>query len=285
MLSHYSCTNCGAWHQHFATPPACFVCSDVRNALPEDGWNFLSAGQMRDREEISELTMTWRQVTDDIWMYTNNPLVGIGSSGYVIVRPEGNVAFEAAGWYTQAALAHIESIGGIATLTCSHPHGMGALWQLQNKFSPEVVMQKEGVRFTKAFDVHFPWDETLQLDEEISLHHVGGHYEGHNVLYYRKEKALFCGDALKFDTDERGDVHGISCHKAFHKQIPLSHDELRTYKRVIGALDFTQAFTPFEHGRGVTTGDAVQLFDEQLALRRTNAKAMQFAEVRRVKNI
>ncbi len=283
-LTHYSCTNCGAWHQYFATPPACFVCSDVRNALPEDGWNFLSAGQMRDREESGELKMTWKQVTDDVWMYTNSPLIGIGSSGFLVRRPEGNMAFEAAGWYTQPAIEHIRSLGGIATLSCSHPHGMGALWQLQKEFSPEVVMQKEGVRYTKAFDVHFPWDERLDLDEELSLHHVGGHYEGHNVLYYRREKALFCGDALKFDTDAQGTVHGLSCHKAFHKQIPLSHNEIRKYRDVFSTLDFTQAFTPFEHGPGVTTADALRLFDEQLSARRTSARAMPMGEAHRVSN-
>ena len=39
-LSPWTCTNCGHWQRWFATPPSCPVCTDVRNALPDDGWDF-----------------------------------------------------------------------------------------------------------------------------------------------------------------------------------------------------------------------------------------------------
>lgn len=271
-LHHYCCSDCGAWQEYFATPPFCFVCCDVRNALPADGWRFVSARQMREREERGEATTHWEWVNEDIVKFMNQPLIGIGSCGYLIVRPQGNVAFEAAAWYSQEALDFIASLGGIATLSCSHPHGMGALWQLQERFSPEVAIQRDGVQYTKAFRVTVAYDLTLELDDELSLHLVGGHYEGHAVLHDRKRKALFCGDALKFETNAEGATTHLSCHKAFHKRIPLSHDEIRTYRRVIGALHFTQAFTPFEHAPRITTADAVALFDYQLASRRTSTQ-------------
>jgi len=269
-LAHWVCASCGGWQEDFARPAACFVCSDVRNALPEDGYVFTTADAMREREERSALAMVWRQVDEGIVMFSNEPAVGIGSRGYLLLRPGGNVGFEAASWYTEEALAYIASVGGIATLSCSHPHGMGALWQLQRRFSPEVVMQRDAVRFTKAFAVDYVYDDGLVLDEGLSLHLVGGHYEGQAVLHHAERRALFCGDALKFETDERGAITGLSCHKAFHKRIPLSHEELRTYRRVIGALDFDQAFSPFGHGPGITTADAVRLYDQQLASRRTS---------------
>ncbi len=269
-LAHWLCDNCGGWQEHFASPPACFVCSDVRNALPEDGYRFATAGEMREREERAAVRTVWRHVDEDLVMFSNEPALGIGSSGYLLVRPGGNVGFEAASWYTAEALAFIGSLGGIATLSCSHPHGMGALWQLQRHFSPEVVMQRDAVRFTKAFAVDFVYDDVLLLGEGLTLHLVGGHYEGQAVLHDARHRALFCGDALKFETGEHGAITGLSCHKAFHKRIPLSHEELRTYRRVIGALDFTQAFSPFAHGPGIATGDAVRLYDEQLARPRTS---------------
>ena len=279
-LTHWVCASCGGWQEDFARPSACFVCSDVRNALPADGYAFATADEVREREERSELKTVWRHVDEDIVMFSNAPAVGIGSSGYVLVRPGGNVGFEAASWYTEEALAFIASIGGIATLSCSHPHGMGALWQLQRHFSPEVVMQRDAVRFTKAFAVDFVYDDVLDLGEGLSLHLVGGHDEGQAVLHDAKRRALFCGDALKFETGEHGAITGLSCHKAFHKRIPLSHEELRTYRRVIGALDFAQAFSPFAHGPGITTHDAVRLYDEQLASRRTSVASFPLSRPR-----
>lgn len=272
-LNHYSCVNCGSWQEYFAAPPLCFVCSDVRNALPDDGWKFVSANEMRERERGGEIVCTWREITKDVWMFTNSPQIGIGSSGYLIVRERGNIAFEAAGWYTRAALEQIEKLGGINFLSASHPHGFGAIWQLEKESEPEfVAFHKDAVQFTKALHVNFVFDDVLEIDDSASLHFVGGHYEGHSVLYLKPQKMLFCGDALKFDLDDAGKTVGVSCHKAFHKQIPLSRGEVEHYKRVIGALEFRQACTPFEYSDDATTADAVRLFDELLKAKQMSTK-------------
>ena len=42
-LAHWVCASCGGWQEDFARPAACFVCSDVRNALPQDGYVFTTA--------------------------------------------------------------------------------------------------------------------------------------------------------------------------------------------------------------------------------------------------
>ena len=279
-LAHFMCTHCGAWHEWFAAPPACFVCSDVRNALPADGFVFDREGDLAGRSARRELATTWRYVDEDIVMFSNAPALGIGSSGYVIVRPEGNIGFEAAAWYTDEALAFLASIGGLASLSCSHPHGMGALWQLQRRFDPEVVVHRDAVRFTKAFEVDFTFDDTLDIGDGLTLYHVGGHYEGQAVLHDRRRRALFCGDALKFEWNDEGAMMGLSCHKAFSKHIPLSHGELREYLRVIGALDFDQAFSPFEHGPGVTTAEVVQFYTVQLSRPRPTTSAIPFTEAK-----
>lgn len=260
-LTPFMCANCGSWQKYFATPPDCPVCSDVRNALPEDGWEFKTPA------EVDLLvSTTWHQPTPGIVMFQNRPTVGIGPCGYLILHPEGNIAFEAAGWYSADALAHIQSLGGIRFLSASHPHGFGALWQLQDRFHPpHMVMQREAVRFTKAFRVNYPFDDECELMSGATLHYVGGHYEGQSVLYHEPTGSLFAGDSLKFELDAQGHATGVSCHKAFHNQIPLSHAEVRKYREVLGRLPFRQVFTPFEHVPHATREDAMRLFDAHLA--------------------
>ncbi len=224
---------------------------------------------MLEQEGNGELVCTWRQIETDIWMFSNSPQLGIGSSGYLIVRPTGNIAFEAAGWYTQNALEQIKTLGGIRFLSSSHPHGFGALWQLQRECQPETVaFQREAIRFTKAFDVNFAFDDLLEIDDDAALFYVGGHYEGQSILYYAGQKMLFSGDALKFEA-EAGKTTGVSCHKAFHKQIPLSRSEIEKYQSVLSALDFRQVCTPFEHTPDATTEDAERLFKTLLESKRT----------------
>lgn len=265
----YGCANCGFWQEYFAAPPACPVCSDVRNALPENGWRFASRAEMKQRERQNEIECSWLEIDRGIWMFSNSPQIGIGSSGYLILGAEGNIAFEAAGWYTEAALNQIRELGGIRFLSASHPHGFGALWQLEKTFEPEfTVFQREAVQFTKALNVNFVFDDELEINADSKLFHVGGHYEGQSVLFYEPAKMLFCGDALKFET-ENGKTTAVSCHKAFHKQIPLSKQEIEKYRTVLSRLDFRQVCTPFEHCPDASAADAMRLFDQELAAART----------------
>ena len=279
-LEHYTCTNCGYWQHYFAAPPDCPVCSDVRNALPESGWEFVSATEMLERERRGEVKCRWREIDDGIWMFSNEKPLGIGSSGYLIVRETGNIAFESPGWWTEDAIKFIDSLGGLRFVSSSHPHGFGAIYQIQEYF-PEaaVAFQREAVQFTKAFAVNLVFDDVLAIDEAATLYHVGGHYEGQSVLYYEPRKILFCGDALKFDLDESGQTVSISCHKAFHKQIPLSKKEIENYLRIIGGLDFRQACSPFEYAPDAKTSDAVRLFQMQLESHRTTAAPMPLKKI------
>ena len=96
----------------------------------------------------------------------------------------------------------------------------------------------------------------------LTLHHTGGHYEGHSILYDAERRAVFCGDALKIDFDADGTAQRISCHKAYHKQIPLSRGEAQRYREVFAKLDFTAAFTPFECATNIDTKAALALLDD-----------------------
>ena len=259
-LTHYACANCGFWQLHFATPPDCPVCTDVRNDLPEDGWRFLPAAEV-----AATHTTHARQVAPDLWAFTTTPALGLAGTGWLLVRPEGNTAFEGAPFYDDAALDRIAALGGVTWLSGSHAHGYGALWQLQARFRPELAIHKDDLHMTKAFAVTTPYDETHPLAPGLTLHHVGGHYEGQAALHDERGRRLFCGDMFKVDQDEGGRSHAISSHKAFHKDIPLTHGELRHYRDVIAPLEFDAILTPFEYASEVGREVALSVLDEALA--------------------
>ncbi len=260
-LTPYACGNCGFWQRYFAAPPDCPVCTDVRNDLPEDGWRFHTVADARDR-----LTGHWRRLDRDLVAFSTAPPFGLNGTGWLLLHPDGNVAFEAAPFYTDAMLEEIARLGGIRTLAASHAHGYGALWQLQDAFAPEILaIQKDDLRMTKAFRVTWPYDDQLELRPGLTLHHVGGHYEGQAVLHDASRRILFCGDAFKIDQDANGNNLAVSTHKAFHKAIPLSAAEVRRYRDVIASLDFDTVCTPFEYAPGVDRSIALAVLDDQFA--------------------
>jgi hypothetical protein len=259
-LKPYACANCGHWQRYFAAPPDCPVCTDTRNDLPEDGWRFLPEAEVRPM-----LQGYWRRLDRDIVAFSTTPPLGLNGTGWLLLHPEGNIAFEAAPFYTDEMLAEIERLGGIRFLAASHVHGYGALWQLQDVFKPEVLaIQKEDLWLTKAFRVTWPYDDALELRPGLTLHHVGGHYEGQAVLHDAHRKILFCGDAFKVDQDAAGHNTAVSTHKAFHKSIPLTPAEIRRYRAVIAELDFDTVCTPFEHAPGIGRDIALAVLDDQL---------------------
>lgn len=258
-LSYYACANCGFWQRHFA-PPDCPVCTDTRNDLPEDGWRFLPEEEVRATHSGEA-----RQVADDLWAFTTQPALGLAGTGWLITRPEGNIAFEAAPYYSDAMLERIRALGGIAILAASHAHGYGAQFQLQRAFDPMLAIQRDDLRMTKAFRVTLPYDDVLELAPGYTLHHVGGHYEGQAALHDAPGRRLFCGDMFKIDQDEAGRSHSISSHKAFHKDIPLTHAELRRYRDVIAPLEFDAVLTPFEYAPEIGRAQALAALDEGLA--------------------
>ena len=259
-LSHFACANCGFWQLHFA-PPDCPVCTDVRNDLPEDGWRFLPEAEVAASHDGS-----FREVAEGLWAFTTSPQLGLGGSGWLIVRAEGNIAFEAAPYYSAPMLAKIAELGGIAALAASHPHGYGALFQLQREFDPPVVaIHKDDLNYTKALQVTAPYDDTLDLAPGYTLHHVGGHYAGQAALHDAKGKRLFCGDMFKIDQDAEGRSTHVSSHKAFHKDIPLTHGELQRYRDVIAPLAFDAVLTPFEYAPEIGRETALAALDDALA--------------------
>lgn len=259
-LTPYSCANCGHWQRWFAEPPSCPVCTDVRNALPDDGWRWLTPADVAGREA------RWAEVTPGVTGFWIEPNPGLGTTGWLIDTADGPVAWEGAGYYPPAALAEIRRRGGLRVVGSSHVHGYGALFQLQDEFAPEVLaVGVQDLAWTKAFRVTWPVDERLELAPGLVVHRTGGHFPGHNVLHDERRGILFCGDALKVDLAEDGTPVGLSCHKAYHAQIPLSHAEVARARELIAPLDFEAVATPFEYAAPVSTKQVLALFDRQLA--------------------
>lgn len=261
-LPAWVCANCGFWQKFFERPGNCPVCLDHRHVLPEGGWEFLSSEEAARRERC-----VFDEVEPGIWRYRAEPALGISPSGYVVVRPEGNIAFEGALFYSEEALEHISSLGGVSFLSASHPHSYGAMWQLRERFDPEVILHRDDLSWATAFAVTRPFDERFRIGADAEIIHTGGHFAGHSILHLPERRIAFAGDAVKLELEDERTANGISAHKAFVRRVPLTESELRRYREVFSKLDFTQTFTPFEQCRNVGKAEIVRLLDAQLETR------------------
>ena len=257
-LSPFVCTNCGFWQRCAARPDACPVCLDFRHTPAENGFEFWTAP-----EAAARIDTHWHEA-DGMMVFHAEPPLGIGPRGYLVALPGGNLLFENPAWYSDGALDAIAARGGVRWLAASHPHAYGALWRVQERFAPETVaIARPDLPWTNAFRVNHPYDDALELAPGATLLCTGGHFDGHAVLHLRDRRVLFAGDMVKFHLADN--PPGISTHKGFNRQIPMSHAEIRRYQEVVGPLAFDEVYTTFEHApRGVGTRDAVLgLFEAQ----------------------
>ena len=258
------CTNCGFWQRHFETPPSCPLCLDARHVLPVDGWRFLDVEEAR-----AAYPMHRRELEPGVWAYWNDPVDGIGARAYLFVGEGGNLMFEGAAIFQDEALEHIESLGGVDVLSASHPHSYGALWQLQERFEPELALHPGDLPWWGAFRVTRPFDAALSALPGVELRHTGGHFDGHTVAWDAARRIVCCGDALKFELDPDDDRRAlaVSTHKAFVRGVPCTPDECRRYRDVFASLAFEQTWTPFEAAANSGREEAVALFDLMLDTR------------------
>jgi glyoxylase-like metal-dependent hydrolase (beta-lactamase superfamily II) len=264
QLPAFYCENCGFWQRHFAEPTSCPLCIDARHVLPQTGWRFHDLdGAQRS------FPCHWTEVEPGVWRFFNDPVTGIGPSSYLIETPDGNMAFEGCAVFSEAALDHIAGRGGVQVLAASHPHSYGAIWQLQDRFDPELALHPGDLAWSGALQVSWPFDDRLEPLPGLELHLTAGHFDGHTVLYDRSRRILFSGDCLKFELDPADPRRAltISAHKAFVRGIPLTPHELRRYRDVFAALDFVQTWTPFEQAANSGRREALALIDGMLASR------------------
>lgn len=236
------------------------MCLDSRHVVPIDAWVFRQPGQASE-----DFPMHWEELLPGVWRFWNDPVDGIGSHSYLICKPAGNVLFEGAAIYSEAALAKIQALGGVQVVSASHPHSYGALWQIQDHFDAGVALHTADFAWSGAFRVTHPFDTSLELVSGLRLIHTGVHFAGHAVLHDTHRGILFCGDALKFEfnsSDPRVAV-SISTHKAFVRGVPLTIKETQHYKEIFSALAFTRTYTPFEQIHNVDSA-TVKAFLERV---------------------
>lgn len=87
-LTPWACAHFGFWQKHLA-PTACPVYEDMRNDLPADGLHFLPEAKVAARS-----TGRWRELYGKLVAFRMSPSLGLDGTGWLLLHPDGNTAFE-----------------------------------------------------------------------------------------------------------------------------------------------------------------------------------------------
>ena len=252
---HVVCATCAVEYGGGPLPDVCVICDDERQWVPRSGqaWTtvseLVSAGHRTVVEELEP----------GLVGIGTAPSVGIGQTGKLVVTGHGNVLFDVPGLIDDAAVAAIESRGGLAAIVASHPHmyGVQSLYSRAFDDVPVLVARADASFLPLHASSVRLWDEAHEIVPGVHLEQIGGHFPGSTVALFTGadgQDVLLAGDGIFPGPEGRT----VSFLRSYPNRIPLSAAVVRRIADQVARLDFERLYNNF---RGVVpegAGDVVE---------------------------
>jgi hypothetical protein len=145
---------------------------------------------------------------------------------------------------------HIRALGGLVAITASHPHfytGM-AEWSEVLGDVPILLPEADAKYATRPGPNVRTWSgDVLEILPGVTLHRLGGHFEGSSVLEWKAgaegRGAIFVGDTMQVAADP----HWVSFMRSYPNMIPLSARTVRTIAERAAGLQFDRLYGGWWH--------------------------------------
>jgi hypothetical protein len=235
-MPRFICATCGTqFPDSEAPPPACPICEDARQWVPEDGQQWTTMDELA--REHHNVVRTDGELTG----IGTEPAFAIGQRALLVPCGERMVMWDCVTLLDDVAVAAIEERGGLAAIAISHPHYYSAMVEWARRFGCPVLLHADDAHWVLRQDPAVEhWEgEKLSLAGGLTLVRCGGHFTGGTVLHWAGGAggagALLSGDIVQVIPDRRH----VSFMYSYPNLIPLPEDEVR---HIAGAL----APYPFE---------------------------------------
>ncbi|MGO4104488.1 MBL fold metallo-hydrolase [Leifsonia sp. YAF41] len=238
------CLACGLEHADTAAPPpACEICSEERQFVPPTGQTWTTS----ERLESSGSVLREELVEPGLRRVTVTPRVGIGQHALLVQTSEGNLLWEPPGFISEAGVRLVRDLGGIAAVTGSHPHLMGAMVSWSQAFGGAPIYVAAADRaWTRRPDpaiVH--WSGEANPLPGIRLVQCGGHFAGSSVLHWADgaegRGVIFTGDTVFIGPDGRT----VSAMRSYPNLLPLPEGAVGQILDRLEPLPYDRAYGSF----------------------------------------
>lgn len=248
-LSHPICVTCGV--QRTTTADGCAICQDERQYV---GWN---GQEWMSLEEISAAGYTnlVEEIEPGLWGIGTEPRFAIGQRSLLVQTDAGNVLWDCISLIDDATVARVESLGGIAAISASHPHFYGSMVEWSRAFGRAPIFlpvaDREWVGRDDAAYVFY--EDVAEPVAGLTLVRCGGHFEGSAVLHWGDGAggagALLSGDTIQVVLDRRH----VSFMRSYPNLIPVGPAAISEILRRIEPFPFDRLYGGW-WGRNIVEG-------------------------------
>ncbi len=239
------CATCGIEHPDTASPPAgtCVICADERQWVPMSGQRWTTSAELTaDGHAVSV-----DELEPDLYGLTATPPFGIGQRGLLVRTGGGNLLWEPPGVIDAAALERVRSLGGVAAVTASHPHLVGASvsWSAAFGGAPVLVADADRRWVRRPDPAVRSWTTAHQVLPGLTLVPCGGHFAGSCVAHWAAGAAgrgvLLTGDTIAVGADRAS----VSAMRSYPNLIPLPDRAIRRIRAAVQPYPFDRVYSGF----------------------------------------
>jgi hypothetical protein len=232
----FLCTTCGTQFPESEAPPlACPICEDERQYVPPEGQRWTTLEELRGshRAEI-------REEEPGLTGIGVEPSFAIGQRALLVQAPGGNVLWDCISLLDDEIAARVEELGGIASISISHPHYYSSMVEWAEAFDAPIYLHAADREWVMrpSDRVVFWEEERLELGPGLTLVRCGGHYQGGTVLHWAAgaegRGALLSGDIVQVIPDRSY----VSFMYSYPNLIPLGERAIRGIVAALEPLEF-----------------------------------------------
>jgi len=249
------CTACGTQFPADGEVPAlCPVCADDRQYINPNGQSWTNSEELAAGHAVKIM-----QLHQKLYTLKITPDFAIGQRAFLVISENGNILWDCIPLLNNDTTNFIKSAGGIKAIVFSHPHYYSNMNQWAEKFNCPIYIHsadEEWISY-KSANTHLWYGEKLELWDNISAIHIGGHFPGSCVLRLplSPEGTILGGDTFYIAPSKKH----IAVMHSYPNQILLTKEEFATVYERSKNLKFDTMYCAFE--RQNLTGNAKAVFD------------------------
>ena len=245
-MPNYICTTCGVQYAESSRPPDhCPICEDERQYVNPNGQQWTTLAELQADHHTSI-----RSVEPGLHGLVTEPTFAIGQRPLLIQGEQGNVLWDCNSFVDEETFETVSALGGITSIAISHPHFYDSMVEWSRAFGDVPIhlhaADRQWVMRPDA-NIAFWEGKTLQLNDEVTLIHCGGHYAGSSVLHWAQgaegRGVLMTGDTIYVVTDKRY----VTFMYSYPNSIPLGAGAVQNIADAVEPFEFDRLYSGWWH--------------------------------------
>ncbi|QQE77082.1 hypothetical protein [Alicyclobacillus sp. SO9] len=244
-MSKFICTTCGTQYTESESPPdECQICNEERQYVNPNGQSWTTLEEMTHSGTFRN---EFLYEEDGLYSVTTTPRFAIGQTAYVVKTNDFSLLWDCITYMDDETLRAVRREGGINAMALSHPHYYSTQVEWAETLDVPIYIHEADRKWVMRPNWHIQfWSgDVLKLSEGLTLHRLGGHFEGGTVLHwehgYNDNGILLTGDIIQVVADMRW----VSFMYSYPNLIPLPARKVAEIGNRVSALKFKRIYNAF----------------------------------------